>query len=92
MKIFKTIKNAKRKEYSVMLTLTNDDEVNIEKSGCDCLFMSWFVFGGKWKAKKTLCRHMLQVFAEEGLTLPLEYQTERNLRILETFKKNKGKN
>jgi len=69
-----------------MLTLTNEGEVNLEKSGCDCLFMSWFVFGGKWKARKTLCRHILQVFAEEKLTLPLEYQTERNLRIINELK------
>lgn len=89
-KIFREVKNKKGEVYSVMLTLTDDGEVVLEKSGCDCVFMSWFVFGGQWKNKKTLCRHMLQVLAEEELMLPKEYQTERNLKLIETLKKNNG--
>ena len=84
-KIFRTVTNNKGKEYSVMLTLTDDGEVVLEKSSCDCIFMSWFVFGASWKNKKTLCRHMLEVFATEGLTLPEEYRTERNLDLVKKF-------
>ena len=58
-RIFRTVKNSKGKEYSVMLTLTDDGEVVLEKSSCDCIFGSWFRFAGKWKDKKKLCWHMV---------------------------------
>ena len=54
----------KGKTYSVMLTLTDDGEVVLEKSSCDCLFGSWYRFAGYWKDKKKLCWHMEKIIEE----------------------------
>jgi len=63
-RIFRKVKNNKGKEYSVMLTLTDDGEVILEKSSCDCIFGSWFRFGKHWRDKKKLCWHMEKVIGE----------------------------
>ena len=73
-RIFKKVKNNKGKEYSVMLTLTDDGEVDLEKSSCSCVFGSWFRFAGYWRAKKKLCWHM------SGLIEELKKQQENEKR------------
>ena len=57
-RIFKEVKNNKGKTYSVMITLTDDGEVDLDHSSCTCIFGSWFRFAGYWKTKGKLCRHM----------------------------------
>ena len=63
-KIFKTVKNTKGEEYSVIITLTDDGEVVLDKSSCTCEFGSWWRFAGKWREKKKLCWHMCSVIDE----------------------------
>lgn len=63
-RIFREVKNNKGKTYSVMLTLTDDGEVILGKSSCDCIFGSWFRFAGYWQKRGKLCRHMEQVIKE----------------------------
>ena len=48
----------KGRTYSVMLTLTDDGEVDLDHSSCTCLFGSFYRFAGHWKEKNKLCWHM----------------------------------
>ena len=67
-RIFREVVSKKGKTYSVMLTLTDDGEVVLEKSSCDCLFGSFYRFAGYWKEKKKLCWHMTKVINETKKT------------------------
>jgi len=84
-RIFKQVKSKKTKEiYSVLLTY---DEGNLIDFSCTCRFMSFDYWSKKYQASGTICRHILQVCTDEGIELPEKNKTERNLRIMKTFKK-----
>ena len=88
-RIFKEIPSSNGKRtYDVMLTLDDDRKLILNKSSCTCIFGSWYGFAGKFKKTKTLCRHILQALAIEGIELPKESRTKRNLKIYNMFNKN----
>ena len=82
-KIFKDIVNNKGEKYSVILILKNEQIIDML---CDCRYMSFDFWTKTNQIRKSVCRHILQAIAEEKLTLPVEYQTERNLKLIKKFK------
>lgn len=56
-----------------------------QKSSCCCRFMSFDFWSKRFQELGTICRHILQICAEEKIKLPEKYQTERNIRVMQTF-------
>jgi len=53
-------KNKKKDQnYSVVVTVNDDNKVILEKCSCDCKWGSWFGFSQKNHGK--LCRHLREV-------------------------------
>lgn len=82
--IYKDVTNKKGKTYNVKLIYDEEDRELIDFS-CYCRFMSFDFWSKKFQQLGTICRHILQACAEENITLPQKYQTDRNLKIIETF-------
>jgi len=57
------------------------------KFSCTCRFMAYDYWSKKFQASGTICWHILKICAEEGIELPEKNKTERNLKIMKTFKK-----
>lgn len=83
--IRKDIVNNKGKVYNVKITF--DETRTMIDFSCYCRFMSFDFYSKKFQALGTICRHILQVCAEEKINLPKKYQTPRNIKLMETFKK-----
>jgi len=85
MKIWKDVTNNKGVTYNVMIECDEETRELINFS-CYCRFMSYDFWSQKFQKLGTLCRHILQVCGEEGVTLPKKYKTDRNLKILDSYK------
>lgn len=84
MKIFKEITNNKGEKYSIILEI--DEDRNLLKFSCDCRYMSFDYWSKKNQARKTICRHILQSLKEEKIDLPERFKTNRNIKLMESFK------
>lgn len=84
MDIRKDIKTIKGKTYNVKIVF--DETQTMTDFFCYCRFMSFEFWSKKFQARGTLCRHILQLCAEESIKLPKKYQTARNLALLEKLK------
>jgi hypothetical protein len=64
-----------------------DDETReLIHFNCTCRFMSYDFWSKRFQRLGTLCRHILCVCAEENITLPKRFKTERNLKLLNSYK------
>lgn len=85
----KDIVNNKGNIYNVKIVF--DETRTMTDMFCHCRFMSFDFWSKRFQKLGTICRHILQVCAEEDIKLPKKYQTPRNLKLMETFKDGKEK-
>jgi len=83
--VWKDVINNKGIVYSVNVVF--DETRTMTRFNCYCRFMSFDFWSKKFQASGTICRHILQVCAEEKIKLPEKYKTPRNTKLMETFKK-----
>ncbi|HEY0089708.1 MAG TPA: hypothetical protein VGB37_12750 [Candidatus Lokiarchaeia archaeon] len=86
--IFKDVTNNKEITYNVMVKF-DDETRTLIHFNCYCRFMSFDFWSKRFQKFGTLCRHILQVCAEENIELPERYKTERNLKLINKFKEEK---
>jgi len=82
--IFKDIVSTKGTTYNVMVSFNENRE--LVNFNCFCRFMSWEFWSKKFQSLGTICRHILKVTAEENITLPKRFQTERNLKLYNQYR------
>ena len=63
-RIIREVKGSKGAIYTVILTFDKDGNLLLHKSGCDCIFGSWWRFAGFFKERGTLCWHMVKVIQD----------------------------
>jgi len=56
---------------------------------CTCKFSSFYGWSRKNQERKTICRHLLKMMVKHSLYLPKEYQTERNMNLIEKYSNGK---
>ena len=82
-KIYKDVSNEKGDTYNVMVE--HEDNI-LTNFNCTCRFMSFDFWSNKFQSLGTICRHILNVCAQNNIELPEEYKTERNLKVLNSYK------
>ena len=83
MKKFDNIGTDKNGEkYSQWIEVEDDKALSWN---CTCKFSSFYGWSRKNQERKTICRHLLKMMAKHNLYLPEEYQTERNMNLIEKF-------
>ena len=83
VKFRRKVTNNKGEVYEPTFILRGNKLVDFS---CTCRFMSYDYWSKKFQASGTLCRHILKVCEDEGIELPDKNKTERNFRIMESFK------
>lgn len=83
MKKFDNIGTDKNGEkYSQWIEVEDDKAISFS---CSCVFQSFYVWSQKNQRAKIICRHLLKMIVKNKLLLPEEYQTERNMNLIEKF-------